>query len=367
MLIYQNEKSFKDKNNNNQTNQPKKNNNNQNIIFPENYDLTKLENMNTYLNYYQPKFKENFELSEYIDSGSTGVVYKGRSKEGGKSPNYAFKFCIKLQKEKRHIKNNYHDIYYQKKLHHKNISQILAFYKIEEKSYFSVSELGKYGNIDYFVHNFLKRSYLSETFTNYLTYQILEGLNYMHRKKIYHMDIKKGNIVLDSELNPKLIDFSSCISLENYSPEDEIQLVKIGTGRYMAPELLKKLKIKVKYVDKIDLYSLGVTIFNLAFGCYPYKLNTVKSDEYDKILEQLKEENFEFPNNIEVSNQFKDFMKHLLELDYQKRYSIKDALNHPWIKGWNIIAEEKENTGVQENFIIKLISDNIPKFNQYIK
>ena len=57
----------------------------------------------------------------------------------------------------------------------------------------------------------------------------------------------------------------------------------------------------------------------------------------------------------------------MLELDYNDRYSVKDALNDPWIKGWNIINEEKENTGIQENFIIRLISDNIDRFNQYIK
>jgi hypothetical protein len=51
----------------------------------------------------------------------------------------------------------------------------------------------------------------------------------------------------------------------------------------------------------------------------------------------------------------------------QEKLSVKDALNDPWIKGWGIINEEKENTGIQENFIIRLISDNIDRFNQYIK
>ena len=75
----------------------------------------------------------------------------------------------------------------------------------------------------------------------------------------------------------------------------------------------------------------------------------------------------EFPAGFEVSNLFKDFLKNILELDIYKRYSIRDALDHPWIKGWDIIAQEKEDTGLQENFIIRLISDNIPQFNEYIK
>ena len=60
-------------------------------------------------------------------------------------------------------------------------------------------------------------------------------------------------------------------------------------------------------------------------------------------------------------------MGKLLEKDYRKRYNVKEALNDPWIKGWEIINVEKENTVILDNFIIKLISDGIPKYNEYLK
>lgn len=344
----------------------KSNNVNNNESLFENTDLTKIENMNAYLKMYNPAFSENFELTQYIDSGSTGIVYKGRSIPGKNNQYYSFKFCIN-KKNKKHSGNKYHEIIYQKVLHHINITQILAFYKINDYSFFSVSELGKFGNIDNFLRNFLKRSYLSETFVNYLAKPLLEALHYMHKKKLYHMDVKKGNIVLDYELNPKLIDFSSTSSFEKMEPQTIVQYYKIGTGRYMPPEVINKTDIEVKYGDKIDLYCLGITLFNLAFGSYPYGLNKVKGDDYNKIAEKLKNGKLEFPAGFEVSNLFKDFLKNILELDIYKRYSIRDALDHPWIKGWDIIAQEKEDTGLQENFIIRLISDNIPQFNEYIK
>ena len=316
------------------------------IIFDENYDLTKIENMNKYLDFYHHNFKENFELTEYLDNGSTGIVYKGKSLPNNNNQFYAFKFCINLKKNKKPSRNKYHEIIVQKLLHHMFISQILAFYKIGENSFFSVSEFGKFGNLDNFLHKFLKKNFLSETFVNYLSKPILEAINYMHKKKIYHMDIKKGNIVLDSELNPKLIDFSSCINCADYTPDKKFKLGKIGTGRYMPLEIL---------------------IYNLAFGIYPYGLNSVKGDNYVKICEKLRNSKFDIPKEFEISSKFKEFLKKVLDVDYKNRYSIKDALNDPWIKGWNIINEEKENTAIQENFIIKLISDNIPKFNEYIK
>ena len=341
--------------------------NNIDDLIIENLDLTKKEDMNRYLDLKLKTFKENFELIEYIDSGSTGIVYKGKSTPGGKTQSYSFKFCIKTKKDKIRSNNKYHEIFYQKSLHHINICEILAFYKIDDSSYFSVSELGKFGNVDNFLHKFMKRSYLTETFVNYLTKPLLEALNYMHRKKLLHMDIKKGNIVLDSDLNPKLIDFSSCFSFENYEPNKNIRFNKIGTGRYMPPEILNGTEIEIKYGDKIDVYCLGVTLFNLAFGSYPYGLNNVKGDDYNKIAETLKKAKLEFPNGFDVSENFKDFLKNMLELNIYNRYSIKDALNHPWVKGWEIISEEKENTILQENFIIRLISDNIPRFNDFIK
>ena len=336
-------------------------------LFDENYDLTKIDNMNKFLDYNIKSFKENFELIEYLDSGSTGIVYKGKSLSNKSNQLYSFKFCINLKKNKKPKINKYNEIINQKLLHHKYISQILAFYKIGENHFFSVSEFGKFGNIDNFLHKFLKRNFLSETFILYLSKPILEAINYMHKKKIYHMDIKKGNIVLDSELNPKLIDFSSCINFSEFNPDKKINLKRVGTGRYMPNEILEEKEIEIKYGDKIDVYSFGVTIYNLAFGVYPYGLNSVKGDNYDKINEKLKSKKFEIPNNFEISNKFKDFLQKVLEIDYEKRYSIKDALNDPWIKGWDIINEEKENTGIQENFIIRLISDNIPRFNEYIK
>ena len=324
------------------------------------------ENMEHYMDKLFPKFRKNFELLEYLDSGSSGIVYKGKTIDSCNKQPHSFKFCIKKNKKENGKKQKYHEIINQKKLHHKYISQILAFYKINDIDYFSVSELGSYGNLDNFLHKILKRNILSETFINYIGNQILEALYYMHKKKILHFNIKNGNIVLDSELNIKLIGFSSSIDYSNYKPDYSIKFPIIGTEQYIPPELMKNCRIAVKYLDKIDIYSLGATLYNLAFGHSPYGLNNINENGIDNIYKQLNSANLEFPGVIKISNYFKNFLENVLEKDYKKRYSIKDALNDPWIKGWNIINEEKENTGIINEFIKILLYDNIPKFNQYI-
>ena len=338
-----------------------KKNNNKNYV--KNLDFTKKDDLNQYLELYLPKFCENYELLEHIGNGSTGYVYKGKIKNHKTNQLFSFKFCL----NKRDKKSNYHEIINQKNLHHISINEIYAFIKIDNNNFFSISALGKYGDLDNFLKAFLKRAILSETFINYLAKPILEALNHMHKFKLVHMDIKKGNIILDSELNPKLIDFSSTVSFEKSKPNETIKLPLIGTGRYMAPEILNEKEIEIKYAEKIDVYSLGVTLYNLTFGCYPYDLNKAKGNDYEKIKQKVNNNNLIFPTGFYISDKYKNFLTNILEKDYKKRYNIKEALEDPWIKGWDIINEEKENIGILENFIIELISDNIREFNIYIK
>ena len=334
------------------------------------------ENLLNHIQIVYPEFQEQFELIDLINYGSQGYVYKGKYKKGLDNRKYAFKFCIKKKREegkkeekeeKKEEKNQFQEISIVKKLHHANIIQILAFTKLGEDSYFSVLEYGQYGDLDNFLNKLLKRKILSETCINYFAKPILESLHYIHRSKIIHMDIKQGNILVDSDLNPKLIDFSAACSYAEFDPEDIVKFPFIGTGKYISPEIIKREHMKIKYAEEIDIYSFGITLYTLAFDIYPYNLSDIKGKQYEKILEKIETEKLEFPKDIKISEKFKDFLTKVLEKDYRKRISIKEALNHPWIQGFQILNDEKHNIANLENFLIKLITNSIPKFNQYIE
>ena len=242
----------------------------------------------------------------------------------------------------------------------------MDFYQIDATNIFSITESYKYGNLRNFLSNFLKRRTLSEILVNYITKPILEGLNYLHMRKILHMNIQKDNIVITNDINIKIINFSESISLKDYEPDEIIRFPNITIRRYMSPELMNKTQIQAKYGEKIDVYSLGVTLYNLLFGRYPYSLSRIREDDFDKMIEQLNNTTLEFPKDIDISELCLNFLRKMLEKDYKKRYSIKDALDDKWVKGWDIINSEKENTGNLENFIIRLVNDNVPRFNKYI-
>ena len=323
-----------------------------------------LQIMKEFISEKYSKFNENFELTHFISAGGTGKVFEGYLKRAKKKQNLAFKFKIS---DKKQLDKDSQEISILKKLHHKNITEIYAFIKMDDYSNFCVLELGKHGDLENFQKKLLKRKVLSETIICYFTKQILEALKYIHKCKIIHMDIKQGNILVDSNLNIKLTDFSVSCSYSAFHPEDLVKFPYVGTSKYMSPEIIERTHMKIKEGCKIDIYSLGVTLYNLAFGCYPYNLDEVGSKDYDNILKKIKEEKLEFPKDRNVSELFKDFLKKLLEKDYTKRFNILEALNHPWVKGADIIFDEKEQSFCYENFLINIITDNIPKFNDYLK
>ena len=326
--------------------------------------------LENYLKDNYPSFFENFELSNYLSRGSSGHVYKGVYKQNKRLVAIKImknKFKNDKEKEKaisrmeqeRKISTNLHNI---------NVMETYAYVNINEDYNFCVLEYGKNGDLEFFIRNLLKKIIISETTTNYFAKQILDGLEYLHKKcKIVHMDIKPGNIIVDSGLSAKICDFSVSCSYSNFEPENLVRFPFVGTGKFMPPEIIAKANMKIKEAEKIDIYSLGVTLYCLFYGKYPYNLEEIEGKDYDKILRQIQTKKLEFPEKRKISLKFKDFLGKCLEKDYKKRIGIREAFNHPWIKASKAIFDEKENLGCLENFLIKMITDNISNFNELIR
>ena len=340
------------------------------------------------------QFLENFELLDYINSGASGVVYKGRS---NKNPNNAvcLKFLLnKMELENRETKlnnNNYIDkikieeknnnenkdvlpkieeIKIQQRLQHKNIAKYYDYCDLKEYGCI-IMELADYGDLDFFKKKIIKKEHLSETFLCYVTKQILDGLFYIHKLKIIHMDIKPQNILLDKNLDAKITDFSISLSYENIKSNEKIKLPLAGTSLYMSPEILAKEEIDIEDASKIDMFSLGVMLYNLAFGDFPYGLNINLKKNFQLILEKIRLNNLEFPGDIiknrKYSFLFLKFLKNLLDKNIKTRISVFDALDDPWIKGTQLIIKEKEKINDITKFYTYITMNNFISFNEYLK
>jgi serine/threonine protein kinase len=322
--------------------------------------LKSVEHYREYFKHKNPKFSKDFTFDVIISKGSYGVILKGQSRKYKKQ--FAFKMIynknilnLKCEKSLLLIKN---EISILQKLKNKHINQFYGFYEIAD-SFCYVLEYEKYGDLCNFL-KLLKRSQLSETMLGYISLQLLNALDHCHRLGIAHLDIKKQNILVDGKLTFKLCDFS--VSTEYI--DNNVKLNSIGSSVFISPENLQHEIIKSKDLNKVDLYSFGVLIYNLAFGIYPYSLNADDSHNYSKILHKIQEEDLMIPNNISHSDKFRNFLEQILHRDIKDRISIKDALRHPWIVAAETIFEEKEKISDPGVFLVRLMTDNVNIFNK---
>jgi serine/threonine protein kinase len=111
--------------------------------------------------------------------------------------------------------------------------------------------------------------------------QIVSGIEHIHSRNIVHGDIKPANIVVDSERVPKIIDFDLCV----YSEEKKGGR---GTSNFMAPEVYSVWgKSKMYYNERVDVFSLGVTLYYLFTKSYPFS-----ADDNDTVFPIMKRKTF---------------------------------------------------------------------------
>ena len=297
---------------------------------------------------------QNFTLEDCIGKGSESLVFKIRLNNINK--HYALKV---LKRHKNRI--NYTELTISRKLKNKYIANTLCYYADPKKEFdYIIMELGN-SNLIHFMKKTLKRHTMSESFLCLITYQSLQGLLYIHTNKIIHQDIKPQNIIITDYLDIKLIDLS--VSSDYSEKKENFKLHYAGTQFFMSPEVIKGKTVLTKDLQKIDLFSLGVSLYILGFGHYPFDFTKKDNDEeiYKKINSGWK---VTVKNNF--SRHFIDLLNGLLEKDINKRINISQALNSYFVQGAKILLDEKEKTYNANSFLSYLITDYFRPFQEYI-
>lgn len=125
-----------------------------------------------------------------------------------------------------------------------------------------------------------------ENEARYYFSKLIKTMQIIHLKGYVHLDIKPQNIMVDEKFNLILIDFGSASKIIDSSeivPFKE----KEGTIQYLAPEIYTASKYDR---IKVDIFSMGVVLFNMATGQMPFKIANQEDENYNKIMNNMYHE-----------------------------------------------------------------------------
>ena len=164
---------------------------------------------------------------------------------------------------------------------------------------------------------------LTEQQSATIIYQILHAISHCHSRGIVHRDIKAENILFHNKSHDRIniIDFGLSTIAKN---ENGNMHTFVGTALYLSPEVLCG-----KYDEKCDLWSIGVLLYFMLYGVFPFE---DENDDKEKLFKKIKKEEPKY--NLAhscVSRLAQNFLKKLLKKQPKERYGAQEALNDPWI------------------------------------
>ena len=286
-----------------------------------------------------------FVLGEKLGEGTFGVVRMAINRQTGEK--VAIKILEKSKLTNYKDKNRLdREINILNKIHHPNIVKL--FCTIEtDRQIFIIMEYIKGNELFQYI---LVRKKLEEEEAFYFFIQIINCIDYLHKVKIAHRDLKAENIIIEQgKKEIKLIDFG----LSNIYEDGELLSTACGSPFYAAPEMLEGKSYKG---STVDIWSAGIVLFYMLCGYFPFE-----DSNNDKLYKKICKGKFEIPKFL--SKNSKDLISKILFVNIQRRINIKDIKKHPWVL--NYLEKDKsygnifKHIGLNTNKYIIPIDEDI--------
>ena len=335
----------------------------QNMNSTINFNKHKLKNSNSKKNL---KLKplaildNNYYLIKKLGKGSTSSVFLGFSPKDPNHKLYSFKLIKPTNINETLFKK---EVSILSNLNHKNIlhiyksgeSIIKKSKKEEKKVYYIIEEFMQYGELLNYIY--LTNGF-GETYGRIIFSSLLDAVEYLHNNNIVHRDIKADNIMLNSNLEIKLVDFGFATNslknnnLININSENNIEKGKLntflGTPNYAAPEL----HLKIPYYGKSnDIFSLGVTLFIIVTGTLPFKLPLPNDPLYQFIFKN-DYIGFWIKRKLNLSQSFMELFESLVAFDYSQRPTISESKCSKWMKEINFNLKDQLKEEIKKRFFV---------------
>ncbi|XVE81555.1 hypothetical protein DITRI_Ditri15bG0074200 [Diplodiscus trichospermus] len=259
---------------------------------------------------------------ELIGCGAFGRVYMGMNLDSGEL--LAVKQVLiaanaSKEKTQAHIRELEEEVKLLKNLSHPNIVRYLGTAR-EDDSLNILLEFVPGGSISSLLGKF---GSFPESVVRTYTKQLLLGLEYLHKNRIVHRDIKGANILVDNKGCIKLADFGASKKVVELATINGAKSMK-GTAYWMAPEVI----LQTGHSFSADIWSVGCTVIEMATGKPPWS-------QYQEVaaLFHIGTTKSHPPIPEHLSFEAKDFLLKCLHKEPGLRPNASDLLQHPFVTG----------------------------------
>ena len=277
-----------------------------------------------------PIFNGKYEILKSLGEGNTSKVYLGKILG---TEDYA---AIKILKEEFLRRDNdsilsvHNEITILKNMQH---AGIISMYEYGDAGQVVKPSGRVIENLVYIVMEFVQGGLLfdlcqtmgamGEDAGRFFLHQMLESVEFMHTRRVVHRDLKLENILIDDNLNLKLADFGFAC----YKNIDALKSYR-GTMTYMAPEIKEGKQYKG---TNVDMFSIGVILFIIVQGIFPFKEARKEEYFYNLLLEGKTDLYFQKVNGTGLSDDFKDLILKFFAYEGDQRPTIEQIRAHPWM------------------------------------
>ena len=321
---------------------------------------------------------DDITLIKSLGKGSFGEVYL--STRRGRKEYFATKKIDRKTVDKPSLKKYFdNEINILSELNHPNIVK-LECVKTTERHYYIVMEYINGGGLSDCLKKYMEKNTkaFSEEIVQYLMRQTIDALNYLHKQKIIHRDLKLDNIMVNFErqldkenLNMmkatiKIIDFGFATKLS--AKNNDLTFSAVGSPINMDPIILKKFSNKkdintIGYDEKADIWSIGTVCYELLIGKAVFDAKTMND-----LVDKVQNGNYTVPKT--VSKEVVSFLNGMLQFDAKQRLSAEELSKHDFLtkniseftKMNTVRASKKPNTDIKKNKSIWAIFNDEEKY-----